>query len=236
MTITLRVRRSDPARGERPAWRSYRVELRPKMSVLDALFAILEEQDATLAFRYSCRAGMCGSCAMVIDGREGLACQARFEGARRSVVHVEPLRSLPVLRDLVVDMGPFFARYRAIDPFFVGEEPSLGQPPGDPAVVDPDAGVRPLVSRQIDCIACGACLSACPTVAMNDAFLGPAALNRAFALTNDARDRAHRLRREAIYGEGGVHACHSVGNCARVCPAGVDPLLSIRMLRAHAPE
>lgn len=234
---TFRIRRFDPDRDGQPYWSTYDVEAKPKFSVLDGLFAILEGQDGSLAFRYSCRAGMCGSCAMRINGREGLACRMRLEHLGATVT-IEPLRSLPVIKDLSTDMTPFFEKHRRIDPFFVGDAPSFAQPTGEPLRVDPEQRLRRDANWAIDCIACGACYSACPTVASNPAYLGPAALNRAFALAADERDRDTQ-RLELVSGPDGVYACRSVGNCVAVCPAGVSPITAIALLRrgrtAHAP-
>ena len=233
---TFRIRRFDPKSDRAPYWSTYNIEAKPKFSVLDALFTILETQDGSLAFRYSCRAGMCGSCAMRVNGREALACRLRLEGLG-STISVEPLRSLPVIKDLSTDMTPFFEKYRRIDPFFVGEEPSFAQAAGEPVRVDPRAPLRRDADWAIDCIACGACYSACPTVASNPAYLGPAALNRAFALSADERDRDTK-RIALVTGPDGIYGCRSVGNCVSVCPAGVAPLTAIALLRrgktAHA--
>lgn len=226
---TFRIRRFDPNTDAHPYWSAHTIDALPKFSVLDGLFAILESQDGSLAFRYSCRAGMCGSCAMRIDGREGLACRVRLENLGTTVT-VEPLRSLPVIKDLSTDMTPFFEKYRRIDPFFVGELPSFAQNVGEPARVDPRQPLRRDADWAIDCIACGACYSACPTVASNPAYLGPAALNRAFALAADERDR-ERARIVLVSGPDGVYGCRSVGNCVSVCPAGVAPLTAIALLR-----
>lgn len=231
--MIVRVRRFDSADGRRPRWQTYAVEARPMMSVLDALFWILESRDPTLAFRYSCRAGMCGSCAMVINGRENLACQRRLADLRAPVT-VEPLRSLPVVRDLLVDLAPFFDKYRAVDPFYVGGSGPLGGPAPEPAVVPPGDPVRGVIDRQIDCISCGACYSACPVVGIVPEFLGPAALNRAYAIAADARDAAGAERLRRIAEDGGAYGCHSVGNCVTACPVGVNPLLSIQLLRKGA--
>jgi succinate dehydrogenase/fumarate reductase iron-sulfur protein len=233
--MIVRVRRFDPSADRQPAWRAYQIEPRPMMSVLDALFWILEHEDPTLAFRYSCRAGMCGSCAMVINGREGLACGLRLNRLGASIT-VEPLRSLPVTKDLVVDLRPFFDKYRSVDPFFVGDDTSapLAGPVGEPAVVPPGDPSRTVVDRQIDCISCGACYSACPVVGLVPEFLGPAALNRAYAVAADRRDRAGEERLHRVAANGGAYACHSVGNCVTVCPVGVNPLLSIQLLRKGA--
>lgn len=231
--MIVRVRRFDPGARRRARWQAYEVEARPMMSVLDALFWILEHDDPTLAFRYSCRAGMCGSCAMVVNGREALACGLRLERLRPPV-SVEPLRSLPVVKDLLVDLRPFFDKYRAVDPFYVGEAASLLGPAAEPAVVPRGDPAREVVDRQIDCISCGACYSACPVVGILPEFLGPAALNRAYAIAADRRDTAGAQRLRRASADGGVYACHSVGNCVTVCPVDVSPLLSIQLLRKGA--
>ena len=229
LRTTFRILRYDPSTDARPRWATYTIESKPKFSVLDGLFAILETQDGTLGFRYSCRAGMCGSCAMRINGRENLACRVRLENLG-STVTVEPLRSLPIVKDLATDMTPFFEKYRKVDPFFVGDSPSFAEPALEPLRVDPSRPLRQDANRAIDCISCGACYSACPTVSANPAYLGPAALNRAFALAADERDRdVDRLAR--VSGPEGAYGCRSVGNCVSVCPAGVAPLAAIQLLR-----
>jgi succinate dehydrogenase/fumarate reductase iron-sulfur protein len=233
--VIFRVKRFDPDSDRRAAWRAYTVDAGPRMSVLDGLFWILEHADGTLGFRYSCRAGMCGSCAMVINGREDLACRRRLEHLA-GPVHVEPLRSLPVIKDLVVDMTAFFAKYKAVDPFYVGEEPTMTGPAAAPAIVPPHPDVRGIVDQQLGCISCGACYSACPVVALNPAYLGPAALNRAYVLSADVRDARGSDRASLVLGEGGAFACHDAGNCVAACPVGIQPLLSIRLLRKRTPR
>ena len=225
----LRVRRYEPGVDPRPYWETFTIELRPKLSVLDGLFAVLEQQDGSLGFRYSCRAGMCGSCAMRIDGREGLACRVRLEHLGE-IVTIEPLRSLPVIKDLLTDMTPFFEKYRRVEPYFVGASPSFATRVLEPERVEPDKPLRKNADRAIDCISCGACYSACPTVAANPAYLGPAALNRALALAADQRDQDPD-RMTLVAGPDGVYGCRSVGNCVSVCPAGVAPLAAISLLR-----
>lgn len=193
--------------------------------VVDALFALQAEVDSTLAFRVSCRAGICGSCALRVNGRERLACQTPLSlvGDR---VRLEPLRHLPVLRDLVVDMDPFFAKYGSIHPEF------RPRPLDEPARVT--ATERGLVERAINCISCGACHSACDMVGLNPAFLGPAALARAWALVGDTRDTDPDARLAEAAGENGVWRCHNLGNCTVVCPKAVAPLLAIQALRKAA--
>ena len=226
-TVTFRVKRFQPGVDARPHWERYDVAVEPKMSVLDALFAILERQDGTLGFRYSCRAAMCGSCAMVINGREGLACSTRLDGMGRTVT-VEPMRRQPVIKDLVVDMASFWEKYAAIKPYFVGGRYE------EPAVIRPDSGEREIIDEQLDCITCGACYSACPIVAFNPHYLGPAALNRAYNLVADVRDTATEERLAAVCCSDGAFTCHNAFNCVEVCPQQLDPQRSIQLLRGRA--
>lgn len=206
--------------------KEYVVEVPPEGMVVDALFALQRQADSTFAFRVSCRAGICGSCAVRVNGRERLACQAPLSvvgnGAR-----IEPLRHLPVVRDLVVDLDPFFARYGTVHPEF------RPRPLAEPARIT--AAERGLVERAINCISCGACYSACEIVGLNPDFLGPAALARAWALVADERDSDSDTRMAEAAGENGAWRCHNLGNCTVVCPKRVAPLLAIQALRRRAP-
>ncbi len=225
--MTIRVRRYSPEVAARPWWQQYEVQARPKASLLDALYDILQHQDSTLAFRCSCGSRACGSCAMVINGREGLACGTRLE-TLGSMVTVEPLRHMPVIKDLVVDMAPFFARYAAVKPYFVG---GVSQ---EIAVVPPDSGLREIIDQQLGCITCGACFSACPIVSINPGYLGPAALNRAYCLEADMRDGAPGERLAIVSGDDGIFCCRNVSNCVEVCPHRIEPMLSVQRLRKRA--
>jgi succinate dehydrogenase / fumarate reductase iron-sulfur subunit len=214
-------------RSGKGAFDAFELDAYPNMSVLDALFEIVAGPDPTLSFRCSCRLGMCGSCAMVINGRERLACRTKVAALGRRV-RLEPLRNLPVVKDLVVDMAPFFDRYQRVRPYFVGDANRR-----EPAVVPPDRGDRPLVSRALDCIGCGACYSACGMVAAYPGYLGPAALVRAFALERDQRDRDPD-RIASVDGEDGVWRCHVHGDCMQVCPKGVPVTDLIQRLKRSA--
>jgi succinate dehydrogenase/fumarate reductase iron-sulfur protein len=194
--------------------------------VVDALLAVQAQQDSTLAFRVACRAGMCGSCAVRVDGRERLACQMPLSllgGAFR----VQPLRHLAVLRDLVVDLDPFFEKYGRVHPEFRARADLV-----EPARLTP--AERGLADRMIDCVSCGACYSACDVVGRNPGFLGPAALARAAALIDDRRDRDAALRLDVAAGRDGAWRCHSIGVCNVVCPKRVSPALAIQALRRRA--
>ncbi len=223
----LRVFRWSPDAAER--WQAYRVAVGPETTVLDALVDVQREQDATLAFRYACRVGMCGSCAMVVNGRERWACRTRLAGLGRGEVTVRPLYHFPLLRDLVVDMTSFDARLRAVDAVF---RPAPGA--AEAARIPRDAPERRDIDPAIECIGCGMCVSACTMVAHNARFPGPAALNRAFTLQRDRRDVGRDARWAVLLGDDALARCHGQGNCTEVCPQGLAPTASIIRLRQMA--
>jgi fumarate reductase iron-sulfur subunit len=198
-------------------------------TVLDALVAIQREQDPTLAFRYACRVGMCGSCAMVVNGRERWACRTPVAVLGRGPISVRPLYHFPVLRDLVVDMAPFAVRQRAVGAAFT---PASDAAPY--ASIPSSAPERAAIDAAIECIGCGMCLSACTMVAANERFVGPAALNRAFTVQRDRRDAAHLARWSALLSDDALSRCHGQANCTEVCPMGLSPTDSILRLRRMA--
>jgi succinate dehydrogenase iron-sulfur subunit len=230
--ITLRVFRWSEGADEDA--QDYRVEIGPDTTVLDALVDVQRRQDPTLAFRYACRVGMCGSCAMVIDGRERWACRTRLEslGAAHSgggVVELRPLYHFPLLRDLVVDMAPFVEKFRAVDAALAPDAHAETY-----ARIPRDSPARAEIDAAIECIGCGMCVSACTMVGMNDRFPGPAALNRAFTLELDARDAGRDARWRVLLSDDALARCHGQGNCTDVCPMGLAPTTSIIRLRQRA--
>ncbi|MBI2527440.1 MAG: succinate dehydrogenase/fumarate reductase iron-sulfur subunit [Candidatus Rokubacteria bacterium] len=225
--MVLRVFRWDPGTGERV--QEYRVTAREGMTVLDALVEIQRGSDPTLAFRYACRVGMCGSCAMVIDGRERWACRTLLARLPRRTVSVRPLYHFPLIRDLVVDLEPFRRRMLATAATF---EPAEG--PAAFAAVGRDTAERRQVAAAIECIGCGMCLSACTMVAHDERFPGPAALNRAFTLQLDSRDGAHADRATRLRSEDALVRCHAQASCTAVCPMEISPTDSILSLRRRA--
>lgn len=223
--MRLRVFRWSPGAAER--WQEYEVQTGPDSTVLDALVAVQRGPDPTLAFRYACRVGMCGSCAMVVNGRERWACRTRLVTLGTGLVTVRPLYHFPLVRDLVVDMTPFAARMRAVGAAFV-------PPAGAPPPVRGDSTERREIDAAIECIGCGMCLSACTVVARAPGFLGPAALNRAFTLQRDSRDGGRDGRWRRLTGDDALPRCHGQGNCTEVCPMGLSPADSILRLRRRA--
>lgn len=222
--ISLRVFRWVPGHPERSL--EYRVEARPGMTVLDALVEIQREQDPTLAFRYACRVGMCGSCTMVVNGRERWACRTLLASLGTGMVTVRPLYHFPLIRDLVVDMASFALKMKAVNAAFV---PRSG--PQGFAQIGGDSKERREIGPAIECIGCGACLSACTLVGWDRNFAGPAALNRAFTLMADSRDGGRAERAGLLLSEDALFRCHGQANCTEVCPMELAPTESILKLR-----
>jgi fumarate reductase iron-sulfur subunit len=249
MVLTLRVFRWSPEAGER--FDDVPAGVGPGTTVLDALVDIRESRVPDLAFRYACRVGMCGSCAMVVNGRERWACRTRLAtvAGAGAVVTIRPLYHFPVIRDLVVDMTPFVEKMRQVGAAFVPVErpsgeggPVGGRPPGGGVQggsgrdsPPDDIDHRRVIDGAIECIGCGACVSACTLVRWNPRFAGPAALNRAFTLVADGRDGAGLAGRwAALLGEDGVLRCHGQAQCTAVCPMALSPTDSILRLRRKA--
>jgi fumarate reductase iron-sulfur subunit len=224
---TLRVFRWAPGQDER--WQDYPVTAGRDTTVLDALVAIQRFADPTLAFRYACRVGMCGSCAMVVNGRERWACRTRLSSLGSGPVSVRPLYHFPLLRDLVVDLSPLDTRLAAAGGAFVAAAQRE-----EYAVISRDSAERREIDGAIECIGCGMCVSACTMVAHHPRFPGPAALNRVFTLQRDSRDAGTAARWTALLSDDVLARCHGQGNCTAVCPMGLEPSRSIARLRQGA--
>jgi fumarate reductase iron-sulfur subunit len=228
-TFMLRIRRGSPGDGRPSEYVQYQVPLQEKMTVLDAVAWVQRHEQFDLAYRFACRVGMCGTCAMVINGRESWACRTLVENLSTGTVSLDPLRNLPVVKDLVVDMRPFFgAMTKAIGHFVAaaGEE-DWAQAVNLPAE-------RRMIDPHIECISCGACYSACTVIRWDPEYLGPAALNRAATLVMDSRDSARTVRLDVVAGEHGCWSCHSQFTCTEVCPMDLRPTGSIGYLKRHA--
>jgi succinate dehydrogenase/fumarate reductase iron-sulfur protein len=224
-TISVAVLRQHPKGQETCRWDSYQVPVFDNMRVLDALFWVQQNLDPTLAFRWACRVGMCGSCGVIINGVERLACRTTVSDVG-PVIRLEPLRHLPVVKDLVVDRSPFLDRYRQVMPYFVSADPQAA-----PARIPPGSRVREVIDEQRECIACALCFSACPIVGLGSDYLGPAALNRTYCLVADTRDGTREARLTRVAHERGLWRCHYLFNCADVCPKNIIPTQAIQRLK-----
>ena len=225
--MVLKVFRWSP--GFRERVQRFWVPAKEGMTVLDALLDAQRRLDSTLAFRYACRVGMCGSCGMVINGRERWACRTVLKSLRSGIVTVRPLYHFPLIRDLVVDMAPLVEQTARVGGAFIAPEgrPAFARVGGD----DPE---RRQIDAAIECIGCGMCMSACTMVANDPRFPGPAALNRLFTLQRDSRDAGQAERTPVMLSEDTLMRCHTQANCTDVCPMGISPTQSILALRRRA--
>jgi fumarate reductase iron-sulfur subunit len=199
--------------------------------VLDVVTYIQRRLDPTLAYRYACRVGMCGSCAMTVNGVPRWTCRTHVDKVvRNDRLEVGPLRNLPVVRDLVVDMREFFDKWARAKGQFRGGRTKAD----DFARVAPQSAERTLVDKSIECIGCGVCYAACDVVKWNPQYLGPAALNRAWTLVNDVREQGNAERLRAVAGDAGCHACHSHVSCTERCPKHISPTAGIAGLKRAA--
>jgi len=206
----------------------YEVPRQPSQTVLDVVTYIQRVLDPTLAYRYACRVGMCGSCAMTVNDVPRWTCRTHVDKVlEKNEITIGPLRNLPVIRDLVVDMREFFDKWARAKGEFSGSQSRND----DFARVPPDSAARKLVDSNIECIGCGVCYAACDVVTWNPAYLGPAALNRAWTLVQDERDVSALERLRAVAGDAGCHACHSHVSCTERCPKHLSPTASIAGLK-----
>jgi fumarate reductase iron-sulfur subunit len=213
---------------ERGEFQAYAVPRLESQTVLDVVTYIQRSLDSTLSYRFACRVGMCGSCAMTVNGRARWTCRTHVSRvAADGRLEIAPLANLPVVKDLVTDMTVFFDKWNLARGTFEGRatrrEDFARVEPGSPGRRQADAG--------IECIGCAVCYSSCDVVAWNPGYLGPAALNRAWTLVNDARDAGNRARLAAVAGDAGCHACHTHMSCTERCPKQISPTAAIAGLK-----
>ncbi len=209
----------------------YAVPDRESQTVLDVVTWIQRRLDPTLAYRFSCRVGMCGSCAMTVNGKPRWTCRSHVRKvAKDGRLEIGPLRNLPVIKDLACDMTVFFDKWIKAEGRFV---PTATR--ADPvAPISPATPARQAANAAIECINCAVCYAACDVVAWQPAYLGPAALNRAWTLVNDVRDGGQGARLRAVAGDAGCHNCHSHQSCMTHCPVELNPTASIAGLKRRA--
>ncbi len=209
-------------------YQTYSVPLRENQTVLDVVTFVQRHLDPTLSYRFACRVGVCGSCAMTVNGRPRWTCRTHVSSvADGGRLEIGPLENLPVIKDLATDMQPFFEKWQQAKGAFV---PSRTRHDAIDTI-KPDSPARIAADAAIECINCGVCHAACDTVRWNSGYLGPAALNRAWTLVNDARDAGNAQRLQAVAANGGCHACHSHQSCQELCPQALNPTASIAGLK-----
>jgi succinate dehydrogenase / fumarate reductase iron-sulfur subunit len=220
MDVTFRIRRYDPDTPgkNKPYWQDYTLgDVEPTDRVLELMHRVKWEQDATLTFRRSCSSGICGSDAMRINGRNRLACKTLMRDVGQKI-QIEPILGLPVLKDLIVDMEPFFAHYREVMPFFVNDDPV----PADGRERLQTAEDRERFDDTTNCILCAACTTSCPSFWANGKYVGPAAIVQAHRFIFDSRDHAAKERLDVLAEPNGVWRCRTIFNCTPACPRDIE--------------
>jgi succinate dehydrogenase / fumarate reductase iron-sulfur subunit len=251
--FTLKVRRFQPEEAEGPYWETFDVELDPTLSVLDGLLQAKDRDDGSLAVRCSCRAAICGSCGMKINGQSTLACKTMLEEAQsfadthavgtqeggdksqgngRTEIVVEPMGNMPVIKDLVTDMeSTHWTKIRRVTPWLLPE----GDPPEREYIVPPESMID--ITQSMACIQCGACVSSCLSMEADPDFIGPAALAKAYRFVGDPRDSQARERLHDLSQDPhGIYDCTHCFSCIDACPKGVAPMDQIMRLRRAADE
>ncbi|MBF6044361.1 succinate dehydrogenase iron-sulfur subunit [Streptomyces sp. NRRL B-1677] len=226
ITVTFRIRRFNPEISDEAHWQDFEVEIDPKERVLDALHKIKWDVDGTLTFRRSCAHGICGSDAMRINGKNRLACKTLIKDINPAKpITVEPIKGLTVLKDLVVDMEPFFQAYRDVMPFLItkGNEPTRER--------RQSAEDRERFDDTTKCILCAACTSSCPVFWNDGQYFGPAAIVNAHRFIFDSRDEAGEQRLEILNDKDGVWRCRTTFNCTDACPRGIEVTKAIQEVK-----
>lgn len=216
MKVTLRVFRFNPEKDKKPHFATYEVEAEPTDRVLDLLEYVKGYYDGTLSFRRSCAHGMCGSDAMRINGVNRLACKVLVKDLKGSKITIEPILGLRPIKDLIVDMEPFFDHYLSVMPYLVNEEAEPGQ-----------ERLQSIAERErfddtTKCILCACCTTSCPSFWANEEYFGPAAIVAAHRFIFDSRDRAGAERLKVLAGQFGVYRCHTIFNCTEACPREIQ--------------
>ncbi|WP_268543794.1 succinate dehydrogenase/fumarate reductase iron-sulfur subunit [Candidatus Nitrosotenuis cloacae] len=229
-TITLKIAKYNPDHDSSSQFASFTVPYERWTTVLDAILDVKKHLDHSVAVRYSCRQASCGSCGMKINGRPRLACFTKISELNSDVVTVEPMNNYPIVRDLVVDMGKLITNHKKMMPYVVRDD----------SEITTDTKEFAQTPEQLEeyiqfanCIKCGLCNSACPTMATDSSFLGPQALAQAYRYVADNRDKGKDKRLKIIDESHGIWRCHFAGSCSQVCPKGVDPAMGIQLLRGY---
>jgi len=222
--LTVRIWRG----REEGAFATYRVPRRESQTVLDVVTYVQRQVDPTLSYRFACRVGMCGSCAMTVNGVARWTCRTHVaKVAGEGTLEIAPLSNLPVIKDLATDMREFFDKWARAKGQFRGSRTRHDE--FEP--VQPSSPDREKVDAGIECIGCGVCYASCDVVSWQPGFLGPAALNRAWTLVNDVRDQVGAERLRAVAGDAGCHSCHTQGSCTERCPKQIAPTAGIAGLK-----
>lgn len=227
--IVFRIRRFNPETDDKPYYQDYTINVIPGMTILDGLNYIRENMDNTLSWRVSCRMGVCGSCAMMVNGKPMLACNNQILNVTDTILALAPLVNFDIIKDLVPDLSEMFQKHVELRPYLHREDTEERENP---------TGEFWQSEEQLEeylqftyCIRCGACMAACPTLATDMKYMGPMPLAQSFRWEADSRDQGFEMRKLVAGDDGGVFSCHYAGECSSVCPKGVDPARAIQLMK-----
>ncbi len=229
-SVTLRITRYNPEYDNEKTFMEFNVPYEKWTTVLEAILEVKKHFDHSVAVRYSCRQATCGSCGMVINGKPRLACFTKISELDSDVVTVEPMNNFPIIRDLTVRFERLFNSHHKIKPFLIHEDSEISS--NEKEFLQSPEELEQYIQFS-NCIKCGLCNSACPTMATDSSFVGPQALAQAYRYVADSRDKGKDSRLKIIDESHGIWRCHFAGSCSQVCPKGVDPAMGIQFLRGY---
>ena len=229
-TKTLRIARYNPEKDSEKQFMEFSVPVEKWTTVLETILNVKQHQDHSVGVRYSCRQATCGSCGMIINGKPRLACFTKVSELDSDVVTVEPMNNFPIIRDLAVKFERLFDTHHKIKPYLDREDTEL-ESDAKEFLQSPEELEKYI--QFANCIKCGLCNSACPTMATDSSFVGPQALAQAYRYVADSRDKGKDSRLKIIDDSHGIWRCHFAGSCSQVCPKGVDPAMGIQLLRGY---
>ena len=229
-SITLKIARYNPVHDDSSLFMEFTVSYEKWTTVLEAILEVKQYLDHSVAVRYSCRQATCGSCGMMINGKPRLACFTKISELNSDVITVEPMSNFPIIRDLAVKFERLFDSHHKIKPYLVRDDTELES--DEKEFLQSPKEVEQYI-QFANCIKCGLCNSACPTMATDSSFVGPQALAQAYRYVADSRDKGKDSRLKIIDESHGIWRCHFAGSCSQVCPKGVDPAMGIQLLRGY---
>ena len=229
-SITLRISRYNPKHDDSRVFTEFTVPYQKWTTVLEAILDVKNHFDHSVAVRYSCRQATCGSCGMMINGKPRLACFTKISELNSDVITVEPMSNFPIIRDLAVKFERLFESHHKIKPYLIRDDTEIESDAKE--FLQSPKEVEQYI-QFANCIKCGLCNSACPTMATDSSFVGPQALAQAYRYVADSRDKGKDSRLKIIDESHGIWRCHFAGSCSQVCPKGVDPAMGIQLLRGY---
>lgn len=229
-TVTLRIARINPSHDNEKQFMEFNIQYQKWTTVLEGILDVKKHFDHSVAVRYSCRQATCGSCGMIINGKPRLACFTKISELDSDVVTVEPMNNFPIIRDLAVRFERLFDTHHKIKPYLIREDSELTS--NEKEFLQSPEELEQYI-QFANCIKCGLCNSACPTMATDSSFIGPQALAQAYRYVADSRDKGKDSRLKIIDDSHGIWRCHFAGSCSQVCPKGVDPAMGIQFLRGY---